>query len=967
MKNINTTLCQLTILIYLLLIVPPVWAQQKNSSILSDANVTIPRISPLPIKVNNVATPVLSLDGEWQVAIEKGNNAPIQVPGELLMQGFNLNIGETAYYTKHIEIPEDWKNKKIFVRFDGVSSHAIVKLNGKKITEHEGSFAPFEANITKAINTSNNILEVEVKANTISDILACTSQYAAHTVAGILRKVTLFVLPESNIEDITTNTTFDKKFNNANLSIETKIDQPSTGLQLRYTLYNANNKKVFQKNITVNGNTSTANIPVKKPNKWNAESPYLYVLTTELLQDKEILQKNEQKVGFRQIQVIGSELYVNGKPVKLHGVNRHSVHPITGRSLSPEMERLDAELFKKANCNYIRTSHYPPSEEFLNAADELGLFVESEASLTWIQHGASPIWGHWDYKDGKFLPYFLQANLDNVQANKNHPSVIIWSLANESRWSPLWDKVNQVVKQMDPHRPTSFHDQCWGGFNNAGSTADIANYHYPGIDGPAATDSMTRPTLFGEYAHLSTYNRRELLTDPGVRDAYNIPLVKFYDSIYAHKNNLGGAIWSGIDDIFHLPDGRIVGYGPWGPIDGWRRPKPEYYGMKKAYSPVRVNSVQNLKGKLLINVENRYDFTPFSSLKIVAEINGLNSTIKSNIQPRHKGIITIPFKDKVNSLKLTFYNANNHIVEEEFYNFNEENIVSSKLDLKLSYSENKESYLIQQGTTSYRIDKLKGKIVSITKGNKAVVLQGPEFTIVEMNSENGGKNNIAGETYQRIVHPLQSFPWYMKYASDIKVHKKENAIEMELTVTYKEGKGKLWYIFKSDGQFTTKYEIEQTNGETKPYQYGLLLQVPKTYQTLEWERKGDFSIYPSDHIGRNKGKTKLNAKITDGVEPWRIKPTHPWKDEANELGSNDFRSTKRNIIKASLSDEKTKINVLSNSHQASRSWVQEENIHWLIADYWNNGSERFYGTPHSEGRISTKNRVLKGELTLVIE
>ena len=126
----------------------------------------------------------------------------------------------------------------------------------------------------------------------------------------------------------------------------------------------------------------------------------------------------------------------------------------------------------------------------------------------------------------------VRANMDNVLAGRNHPSIIIWSLGNESKWSPLWEKVNKIVKEMDPSRPTSFHDQCWGGFNNAGSNADVANYHYPGINGPKATDTMSRPTLFGEYAHLSTYNRRELLTDPGVRSAYNEPLVQFYDSIY---------------------------------------------------------------------------------------------------------------------------------------------------------------------------------------------------------------------------------------------------------------------------------------------------------------------------------------------------------------------------------------------------------------------------------------------------
>ena len=193
-------------LLILLTISNGLQAQQTVDDILSDANVEITRLSPIPSKVIDVKVPVISLNGAWEVAIDEGEKSPIKVPGELVMQGFDLNTGETAHYQKAIEIPEDWKNKRIFIRFDAVSSFALVKLNGKTIVEHEGSFVPFEAEITDVIQKKGNLLQVDVKANTISDILACTSQYAVHTVAGILRKVTLFVLPESNISDISIQT-----------------------------------------------------------------------------------------------------------------------------------------------------------------------------------------------------------------------------------------------------------------------------------------------------------------------------------------------------------------------------------------------------------------------------------------------------------------------------------------------------------------------------------------------------------------------------------------------------------------------------------------------------------------------------------------------------------------------------------------------------------------------------------------
>ncbi|TQO39750.1 beta galactosidase small subunit [Arenibacter algicola] len=953
-------------------------SQENTHRILADAGIEIPRLSPIPREVQSIKDPVLSLNGKWDVALDNGIPKPVEVPGELAMQGYDLKIGETAYYQRSIEIPKDWKGKRIFIRFDAISSYARVKLNEIPIVEHEGSFVPFEAEITEQIKPGENMLQVEVQAHTISDVLGCTSQYAAHTVAGILRKVSLFVLPESNISDITITTDFDKNFLHAKLNIETKIavlNSPISQFELRYTLLDTNEKpqisKLLPLNIAEKSDVyyiSDISLAINRPHHWTPESPYLYRLQTELIQNGETLQKNIQKIGFRQVDIKKGELLVNGKPIKLHGVNRHSVHPISGRSLSPELERLDAKLFKEANCNYIRTSHYPPSEEFLEAADELGLFVESEASLTWIEHHASPIWGHWNYKDPKFLPYMLMANIENIQANKKHPSVIIWSIANESRWSTLWDKVKQVVKHMDPSRPIAFHDQCWGGFNNAGSTADIANYHYPGINGPMATDTMSRPTLFGEYAHLSTYNRRELLTDPGVRDAYNQPLVSFYDSIYAHPNNLGGAIWSGIDDTFHLPDGRIVGYGPWGPIDGWRRPKPEYFGMKKAYSPIKVKNSSLVNGRLQFVVENRYDFTSLKDVKIIAEVNGKEIKIKSNIPPRQQGILTIPTKTRVNTLKLKFYDPNGFIAEEEFYDYREEAPLHAKENHVLSYTENKDSYLIHQGATTYRVSKLTGIIKSVQKNNSPIFKDGPLFSIVPMNSEDGGKNNIAGETYQRNIQPIQNFPWFVKYATDINIIQASDLLSIDIDLTFKEGKGSMTYTFYPDGRINVQYKITSINSAVSPYQYGIVLTLPKSFDRLAWERKGDFSLYPDDHIGRNNGSAHLNAIQTSGVEPWMEQPLSLWKDDANELGSNDFRSTKRNILRASLSNSYgISVTVLSNGKQASRTWLQEENIHWLIADYCNNGSEPFYGTPHSNGRILAKEKVLEGELTILID
>jgi len=933
-------------------------------------------LSPIPSAVQGSKKPAVSLNGEWRFS-QTGKKGNIKVPGEWVMQGYTVNTGETATYSREFNLPDGWKGNRVKLRFDGVSSHAVVKVNGKKLAEHEGSFVPFEIDITDALKADDNILEVDVQANTISDILGCTSQYAVHTVGGILRNVTLFALPSINISDFTVITELDKSYRNATLNLKTLLknegEKVASG-QLAYTLTAINGKVIasskalFSKLQGSKTSLLETAIPVKNPAKWNTDKPYLYQLTTVLIVDGKATQTHTQKIGFRQVEVKGNQLLVNGMPIKLRGVNRHSVHPLTGRSISDDLELKDAELFKQGNCNYIRTSHYPPSQRFLEVADSIGLFVENESSLTWIQHGASPIWKLWNYKDEKFYPYMLAANIEKMQAGKNHPSVIIWSLGNESYWSPLWDKVYREAKKLDPTRPISFHDQCWGGFNNGGSKVEIANYHYPGMNGPQATDTMKRPTLFGEYAHLSTYNRRELLTDPGVRASYGSSLVKMYDSMYVHQGNLGGAIWSGIDDTFHLPDGNIVGYGPWGPIDAWRRLKPEYWGMKKAYAPVVVKNVNQplvKNGKLLLEIENRHDFISLSDVEINCKIDGIALRLTSAIKPRNQGVLQIPVKAGTKEVYISFKDPSGNVVNEELIILKPSAQIKNESKVTLSVTENEMAYFVVQGEVSYTVNKITGVISGANKKNLKVLEQGPVFGVVPMNSEDGGKPNVAGETYQNNIHPIKNYPLYTIFANAIQVNKSTDSITFKIKATYTNGDGNLIYTFFANGDTKVDYEVK-TSLE-KPYQYGMIFQLARNFDELSWERKGEFSVYSADDIARDKGKAKLNAKWLPSVEEFGKPSAELWKDDANEMGSNDFRATKQHILQAKLGNGDDEIVIQSNGKQALRSWLQDGKVQLLVADYSNNGSEPFYGSPFTDGRINIKGKVLKGSVTFRLQ
>ncbi|WP_343555167.1 glycoside hydrolase family 2 TIM barrel-domain containing protein [Sphingobacterium sp.] len=935
-----------------------------------------PFLTPLPDQLATSKTSRMLLNGQWNFKVADAKPVTIQVPGEWEMQGQHVAAGETAVYERSFDMPDDWEGNPVYIRFDGVSSHALVKVNDQIVGEHEGGFVAFQVDLTGKVNKGKNKLTVEIQANTISDILSCVSQYAAHTVGGILRKATLFTVPKVHISDASVATDFDSKYVHANLKLVGMVQNSSNQqqqVQLRYVLRDTDGKTVLEKSSdkiqlgVASHKPIESLLAVKKPMHWSAETPYLYVLETALIVDGKTIQTNRQKVGFREIEVVKNQLMVNGKPVKLRGVNRHAVHPLNGRAADPAIDRQDVVLFKQANVNYIRTSHYPPSEEFLNAADELGMYVESEAALSWIQHGASPIWRKWDYEDKRFLPVMLGANIDNVLSNRNHPSILFWSLGNESHWSPLWAVVNTRVKALDPTRPTSFHDQTWGGFNNGGSKADIANYHYPGINGPAATDTMKRPTLFGEYAHLSTYNRRELLTDPGIRDAYNAPLVTFVDSIYKHSSNLGGAIWSGIDDTFHLPDGRIVGYGPWGPIDGWRRPKPEYFGMKKAYSPIKIGAPQLKKGKVVVNIENRYDFLSLDQLKLVAIVDGKKVPFRAAIGPRTTGEVVLPIKADYGSLRIIAMDNQQNEVENELFEKaaqNQEKFLITELQLKQD-----SAYIyVKQGNVDYTFSRTYGKLLAVRKDGELILTKGPALALIESNAEDGGKPNVAGETYQNNIAPLKQYEQYTLFADAAEASQTGDSISVRMDLRYQNGTGKQKFVFLKNGLLRVEYEMVYQQGqEMDPYQAGLMLELPLSFDKLAWSRNGSFSTYPANHIGRNEGEAVLHATPLYEVEKHGKPQAKDWKDDANILGSNDFRSTKGNIYWASLRSPAAAVKVLSNGQQHARAWKQDQHIQWLIADYSNNGSEPFYGSPHSYGRKKIKKGdKLSGQIILKI-
>lgn len=936
------------------------------------------RLSPRPESVGGVARALLRLDGEWAFstslpielaagkvpALESWSR--IHVPGEWAMQGFSVPPETMACYARCFEIPADWAGKRFKLRFDAVHSVCRVWVNGLVVGEHEGGFVPFEFDITNAAKPGENVLCVGVQSESVSDTLASISQYAAHQVGGILRKVTLFAKPEVNLAALVVTTKVPEGGSTAQIEVDAtlaaEVGTPA-GARLELELFAPDGGPVTlgESSWGVAGTELRHTLvnEIVSPRLWDSEHPRLYTLRAALVHNGQTLETVSRRVGVRQIEVRGNRLLVNARPIKLLGVCRHEVHPLLGRSLTPALSRRDAELFRAANCNYIRTSHYPPSEEFLDACDELGLFVESEAALCWVQHGANPIWQQWDYLDPAFLPFLVRANDENVMAGRDHPCVLFWSLANESSWSPLWEKVLERVRILDPTRPVTFHDQCWGEYNNAHSTAPIAVYHYPGENGPEKCDAESRPVLFGEYAHVECYNRRELVTDPGIRDDWGRPLERMVDLMQQHPGCLGGAIWSGIDDTFHMPDGRIVGYGPWGPLDGWRRTKPEYWHMKKAYSPIRIFDRHTPFGvdhnMIKVGVENRYLFTDMGEVKVDWRLGSQRGVAAARIAPRSRGTIEIgPIEphERGEKLELTFTDPRGFICETEALTIEPR---SSSPDARPtppapSLRESEELIEIASAGILWNVDRATGGVSARTAEGTTLVVGGPTLMLLPLSKDTGGTGGISGNDYQNHIQPFT--PTCNHWCPEsVVVERQSDAIQISVVGSYDEAHGGYTLRFTGNGAVEVAYAFTVQDA-VDPRQWGVVFDAPARMDTLRWERRAQWTTYPEDHIGRSVGTARARAQHRDGVEEPRLELDSPWSLDTSDMGSNDFRSTKYHVQWASLTDTDGRgFEIIPKDTESSvRAWVNTDKIHVLIAGFHTGGADGFYATHFSAER-----------------
>lgn len=976
------------------------------------------RLTPAPDTSLQLQAPKVDLNGTWHIKTNPENSfyeknegdfsqwETIEVPSDFWMEG--ITDRETqAGYMRTFTIPAEWEGQRIKLRCDEIASACKVWVNDQQVGEHMGHFIAFELDITDAaVFGGENKISILVSRNSLARNL---SGYSVHPGGGITRKIYAFPVPEVNIAQMHISTNFDDQYEDATTLVQLEVANESntnaTGLKLNFQLTDANGKVVptvpssadFKDVPAGESARQTIRLKVEKPLHWTAETPNLYTIKTNLSNSDTNLQTTSRRVGFREIEIVGKKLYVNGQPVKLRGSNRHMAHPIRGRALTPALDRQDAEMFKAANCNFIRTSHYPPTEEFIEACNEIGLYVEVESPFCFFGENDAK-----NYEESEYAPYIIYANLKTVQRDKSHPSVLFWSTANES-WYGHFREATRLVAQFDTSRPRTA--MWFPQDENDRDYLPIMAAHYPGVNG--VIEQRDRPTVFSEYVHLPAYAPDEMVTDPSVDDSWGDIIKLVWNTLYPTESGLGAAIWCGVDDTMYGPEvkGENPRYGVsnWGVIDGWRRPKPEYWHTFKTYSPAYIEEDKvtlSASAKTIeVPIQNRYNFTNLSELTINWQIGEKSGQIAADVAAHTSGVLSIPApagisKDDV--LNLTFKHASGRLVNQYALPFSKQapSVQSGESgNVAWKLTKNGNAITVVGGQASWKINGATGKIHQVDVAGKPVIIGGPHFSYLTTFSkaQQTAMKKRDGVPFSGIVDGWKLSNLSVQDGATPEVfwegtlatgslkgsYRFLKSGEVEIDYSYTPDFLKLWnqddlvqtdvkagdHMFKyfsDDGKSVvlggpgkgkgSHFTVPIEKTFAIPRQVGLELELPLNYDTVEWHCQALWTTYPEDHIGRPKGTAKAFPVGSPLERGKREAPTNAWSADVNALGSRDFRATKQNIYSAKLTDgQERSLEVISDGTQNARPYVHGEQINLLVDNFGGGPSEAFMGHFYGKG------------------
>ena len=590
----------------------------------------------------------------WRPSADVSDWKEIFVPSDWMFQGYDIPIyvnssyefapnpkppfvphdhNPVGSYRRTFTVPADWSGMDVTLHFGAVKSFFYVWVNGEKVGLSKDSKTPAEWNITRFLKPGENVVAAEVYRWSDGSYLECQDFWR---LAGIERDVYLYATPKVRIRDFEARATLDDHYRDGRLTLTVDVGRSGAGdvgpgpVAVSMTLLDVAGKKALaETRRTGLGRDGKALVSfdgtVRDVRKWSAETPYLYRLVLELKDASgRTLEAVTLKTGFRTSEIKNGQLLINGVAVLLKGVNRHEHDPTTGHVISEESMRRDIELMKRSNINAVRTCHYPDDPLWYALCDEYGLYIVDEANIEshGMGYGAKSL-----AKDPEWGAAHLDRVARMVERDKNHPSVIIWSLGNEAGDGVNFEESYRWLKKRDPSRPVQYERA------ELRPHTDIYCPMYEPIENLVkyASQKQTRPLIMCEYAH-SMGNSTGNLQD-------------YWNAIEAHDQLQGGFIWDWVDQGFATQKFRGEFYwafgGDYGPadvpsdqnfcanglVDPDRAPHPALFEVKKVYQFVKFLPADLATGK--VELRNRYDFIGLDRFDLVWELSADGMSVAS--------------------------------------------------------------------------------------------------------------------------------------------------------------------------------------------------------------------------------------------------------------------------------------------------------------------------------------------------
>lgn len=755
-------------------------------------------------------------------------------------------------YKREFVVPQEWEGQRIFLNFDGVRSSFFVWVNGISLGFGQGSHTKNEYDITDCLTDGVNTVAVQVYQLSHTSYLEDQDMWRLN---GIFRDVYLTAQDKNGLTDVFIKASLSENYKDGVLTCEMKFDNPCGNIELKVSKDGA---ELIDKTIECKQKTVFEGI-IKDCKAWTAETPELYLLTIDLKKDGVIAETYMFEVGFKIVEIQDSMLLINGKQIKIKGVNHHEFSPDNGYALTYDEMKRDVILMKRNNFNTVRCSHYPPHPYWLQLCDTYGLYVIDEADLEC--HGFLPL-GNWtEISDSpEWENLYIDRMERMVERDKNHASIIIWSLGNESGDGKNHRKMAEWTRKRDPSRPIHYE--------SAGDAdyVDIPSGMYETLAEceREATNGDPRPFIQCEYAHAMGNG------PGGVQD--------YWDLYYKYDRLIGGCVWEWADHGMreNINDDEFVfryggDYGDWpndfnyccdGLCDPDRNPHNGLIHLKNVMSPI---TAETRMGKVFLT--NRRDFLDTSDLYIKWNITDNGKIIKDGIseniilphETEEFEFLTPDFSGEC-FLNLYFLTKNRTLWAEKDFELGHtqikiggewENCYSKKAG-NIQISDDEKKIIATGDDFEVTIDKIKGIISSYKKGGIEFVDEGPKLNIYWPTTDNDW---CVGNGFTKMWKD-SGLNHLQHYVFDSAVEKKEGNVAV-VTIYAKLSAPSfipiydIIYSYSIYADGTIELQTDATYHKPSPEneltvlpKFGLVSKLKDNFKKVKWYGAGPMETYP---------------------------------------------------------------------------------------------------------------------------